>query len=466
MIKKDKYLKMDSLIRPRLNDFHGLPFTQDEVDFAIPFLDEDVPLYVDPFLLWKSPSLQDNSLHTALTNSFNHLGHIYLKGKEKEDSDYLIISSECQEVGLGTSKNKAGKQIGAKLSNEILSLYKNIPQVTKSGFTHFEEIQLFVDNISKDRISDITCNFIKSFLIDYTIEQCEKNSIPIDKVIINNVYDYKTNRFKDENVFLPINPVNKNPILLVPKRWLRYLPWISYDDYFGGYISKLVSQPNKFPDRVALLNYNRENYDVVQTYIKLKEKQSIDCKNDPLFKALPVLSINRKLNEIIALPSGNQNGNDKTYEDIICQMLATLFYPQLDFAKPQSRTDSGVLIRDLIFYNNRSYDFLKDIYDLFNCRQIVVELKNVKEVEREHINQLNRYLNQNFGSFGIIFTRNKPPKSIYKNTIDLWSGQRKCILILTDEDLKLMCTMFQGKQRIPIDVLKMKYIEFTRDLPS
>lgn len=457
---------MDNLVRPRLNDFHGLPFTQDEVDFAIPFLDEDVPLYVDPFLLWKSPSLQDNSLHTALTNSFNHLGHLFTKGREKEASDYLIISSECQEVGLGTSKNKLGKQIGAKLSNEILTLYKNIPQITKSGFTHFEEIQLFVDNISKDRISDITCNFIKSFLIDYTIEQCEKNSIPIEKVKIKHVYDYKSNAFKDEEVFLPLNPVNKNPILLVPKRWLRYLPWINYEDYFGGYISKLVSEPNKFPDRVALLNYNRENYDVVQTYIKLKEKQSIDCKNDPLFKALPVLSTNRKLKEILTLPSGNKNGNDKTYENVICQMLATLFYPQLDFAQPQSRTDSGVLIRDLIFYNNRSYDFLKDIYDLFNCRQIVVELKNVKEVEREHIYQLNRYLNQQFGSFGIIFTRNKPPKSVYKNTIDLWSGQRKCILILTDEDLKLMCTMFQGKQRLPIDVLKMKYIEFTRDLPS
>ena len=38
------------------------------------------------------------------------------------------------------------------------------------------------------------------------------------------------------------------------------------------------------------------------------------------------------------------------------------------------------MIRDLIFYNNRSYDFLKDIYDLYNCRQIVIELKNVKKV--------------------------------------------------------------------------------------
>lgn|SRR4030043_1873476 len=457
---------MDILVRPRLNDYHNLPFTQEEVDFGIPFLTEDVPLYVDPFLLWKSPSLQDNSLHTAITNSFNHLGHLFLKGEEKEAIEYLILSSECQEVGLGNSKNKVGKQIGTKVAKDILNLFKNIPQITKSGFSHFEEIQLFVDNISKDRTSDITCSFIKSFLIDFTIEQCEKHRIPLEKITISNVYDYKKNKFVDEDVFLPINPVKKDPILLVPKRWLRFLPWISYENYFSEYISKLVADPTKFPDRVSLLNYNRQNYDVVQTYIKLKEKQASDCKNDPLFKPLPILSANRKLKEIIALQTGNKNNSDKIYEETICQILASLLYPQLDFAEPQSRTDSGVLIRDLIFYNNRSYDFLKDIYDLYNCRQLVIELKNVKEVEREHINQLNRYLTNQFGNFGIIFTRNKPPRNIYKNTLDLWSGQRKCILILSDDELSLMVRIFRGKQRLPIDVIKMKYIEFTRDCPS
>lgn len=40
---------MDSIVRPRLNDYHGILLLQDKVDFAIPFLDEDIPLYVDPF---------------------------------------------------------------------------------------------------------------------------------------------------------------------------------------------------------------------------------------------------------------------------------------------------------------------------------------------------------------------------------------------------------------------------------
>ena len=166
------------LIRPRLNDFYNLAFTQEEVDFAIPFLDEDIPLCLDPFLLWKSPSLQDNSLHTAITNSFNHLGYLFNKGMENEAVEILIKLSECYEVGLGDSKKRKGTPIGKKTASNILFLFKDIPQINKSGFVHFEEIQLFVDQISKDRVSDIACNFIKSFLIDFTIEQCERWKCP------------------------------------------------------------------------------------------------------------------------------------------------------------------------------------------------------------------------------------------------------------------------------------------------
>lgn len=148
------------------------------------------------------------------------------------------------------------------------------------------------------------------------------------------------------------------------------------------------------------------------------------------------------------------------------QTMSSLLYPHLDFAKEQSRTDSGTQIRDLIFYNNRTFDFLSELYDTYDSRQLVLELKNVKTLEREHINQLNRYLTDSFGRFGIIFTRNKVPKNIFQNTIDLWSGQRRCILVLDDNDLKLMGEIYESKQRLPIEVIKRKYIEFTRSCPA
>jgi len=456
-----------SIIRPRLNDYHNIPFVQEEVDFAIPFVDEDIPLYVDPFLLWKSPSMQDNSLHLLITNSFNHLGYLVSKGKEKEAIELLIRASECDEVGLGNSKTKKGKRIGEKLAAKILNQFLSIPQLSKSGFVHFEEIQLLVDNFSKDRVSDISCNFIQSFLIDFTIEQCEEFGIPIEKVKLQNLYNPKKNSFGEEETHLPVNPDTKSPILFVPKRWLRYIPWINTDNYFNEYyIKNIHKDEGDLPDKIKLLNFNRHNYDIVKAYTAIREKQFENCKNDPLFNQIPITSAKRKTSTIIKLPTGKTDNADRKYEDNTCQLMASLLYPHLDFALEQSRTESGVLIRDLIFYNNTSTDFLKGIYEKYECRQIVFELKNVKEVSREHIFQLNRYLNNQFGKFGVIVTRNPPPKKVIKNTIDLWAGQRRCILILDDADLKLMTQVFESKQRNPIEVLKKKYIEFTRLCPS
>lgn len=456
-----------SIILPRLNDFYNIPITQEEVSFAIPFIDEDIPLYVDPFLLWKSPSMQDNSLHLSITNCFNQLGYLIGNGKEKEALNIIIRASECDEVGLGNSKTKTGKRIGEKLGLKILNQFSSIPQIQKNGFIHFEEIQLLVDNFSKDRVSDIACNFIQSFLIDYTIEQSEKYGIPIEKVKLTNLYNSKTNTFGEEETHLPVNPNTKTPIIFTPKRWLKHVPWINTDDYFNSYYVKNIhKEGDEFPDKIKLLNFNRQNYDMVQAYTSIKEKQIENCKNDPLFTQIPITSAKRKIATITKLPTGKTDNADRKYEDNACQLLTSLLYPHLDFANEQSRTDSGVLIRDLIFYNNISSDFLRDIYETYDCKQMVFELKNVKEVSRDHIFQLNRYLNDQFGRFGVIVTRNTPPKKVIRNTIDLWSGQRRCILILDDSDLKMMSQVFESKQRNPIEILKKKYIEFIRMCPS
>lgn len=136
-----------TLIRPRLTDFHGIHLSQDEIDFAIPYLDEDIPFCVDPFLLWKSPSQQDNALHSALINSFNHLGHLVLSGKDDKAIDLLIKSSECSEVGLGFSSKRKGVRIGEKIAKQILNLFIVIPEIKKNGFVH-KWVKSSVDSFS------------------------------------------------------------------------------------------------------------------------------------------------------------------------------------------------------------------------------------------------------------------------------------------------------------------------------
>ncbi|WP_454834354.1 hypothetical protein [Rahnella aceris] len=456
------------LFRPRLTDYHGIHKPQADLDFAIQFFDEDIPLYVDPFLLWKSPSLQDQSLHTAITNSFNHLNYLIKKQRDDEAIGTLINLSECPEVGLGVSTSRKGLKIGVKQATEILKLFTEIPEYSQFGFTHFEVIQLYVSGISKDRVSDIACNYIKSFLIDYTIEQCEINGIPTEGVILDSVYNYQKHIFdSNKRMLLPVNPKTKEPLIFTPKRWLRFNPWINYEDYFKSHCPRDdIYNPDEHEDRVKVLNFNRENYGVVEDYVKYKSLTSQDCQNDPLFSQIPVLSAKRKLGELIKLKTGKEDGADMRYEELSAALLATLFYPHLDFAQTQSRTESGRHIRDLIFYNNRDVDFLDEIFNEYDNRQLVIEMKNVKTIDRDHINQLNRYLQTNIGRFGIFLTRNPLPKAMFKNTVDLWSSQRKCIIAITDDDLKLMVDVYESKQRAPVEILKKKYIEFRRSCPS
>ena len=453
-----------SIVRPRLVDHFNIPITQEEVDFAIPFLDEDIPLFLDPFLLWKSPAQQDNALHVILINSFNHLGVLANQGNLSLARSTLINLSECVEVGLGMSKTKKGLRISEKTANDVLDLFKYIPQVKASGFTHFEEIQLYVSNISKDRISDIACNLLKSFLIDFTQNECKKYGIPMSNFDDISIYQSKTNGFADEGVSLPYNPEDNTPIILMPKRWLRYIPWINYEDYFKNSFAKANGETDR--ERVAVLDYNRRNYDVVKAYVSERERVQADCKNDPLFKQIPILSTKRTLGSIIKLPTGKTENADKQFEDGCVKLLASIMYPHMDFAQAQSRIESGSQIRDLIFYNNCSYPFLEQLYKDYDCRQIVFEMKNVEEVSSGHINQLNRYLSGQFGRFGVIVARNGLKKSVFRNTIDLWSGQRKCIICLDDEDLKQMVDVFESKQREPIEIVKKKFVEFIRACPS
>jgi hypothetical protein len=451
------------LIRPRLSDYYDLGIAQAECDFAIPFLDEDLPLHVDPFLLWRSPSLQDQALHTAMVAATDSLIRRFRTGQQAEMAALLAVLSECAEAGLGMSANRSGRRISIAQAHDVLSTLAAIPQIRDHGIGHIEVIQLVVDGIGKDRISDLTCSLLKSFLIDFTVEQAKKYGIPTESVLVTDIYNHQTGALGNEHVALPVSPETRRAVLLVPKRWLRYAPWIAVDSFFdGGYV-----QGEGVPtDRAAILLYNRSHYGLVESFIAQREAAAASCDADSVFKPLSVHSARRRFGALGKLPSGTLGGADKKYEELAASLLASVLYPYLDFAAEQVRTDSGAQIRDVIFYNTRTWDFLEDLREQYDSRQLVFELKNVAAIERDHINQLNRYMSDQFGRFGVLVTRHSPSPAMVKNLVDLWAGQRRCILVVTDQDLASMVTVYETKQRQPIEVLKKVYLDFVRRLPS
>lgn len=398
--------------------------------------------------------------------AFNNLGVLVRNGKISEAVEQLIIASECDEVGLGNSSSRKGKRIGEASARRILSLFQNIPYYRDNGFRHFEEIQLFVDDIGKDRVSDIACNFMKSFLIDYTHQECSNLGINMEKVEIDAVYSHDERKFKKIHTELPVHPNTSEPLLLVPKRWLRHVPWINYDSYFRDHCPQDdIAHEGEKLTKVKVLTYNRDNYGLISSFIHEKERTVDDCEYDPLFTQIPVLSARRKFSQIKKLPTGKAGGADMKYERAIGELLPSLLYPNLDFAQEQARTDDGVSIRDLIFYNSRNHEFLKEIMDDYGSRQITFEIKNVAQIKREHVDQLNRYLKDDLGKFGVFITRNPLKKAEQSRIINLWSGQRKAIVVLSDADIEQMVEVFDSKQRQPIDVLTRSYVQFKRQCP-
>jgi hypothetical protein len=132
----------------------------------------------------------------------------------------------------------------------------------------------------------------------------------------------------------------------------------------------------------------------------------------------------------------------------------------------EESTHLGTERRDIIYLNEAERSFLKHVRDQYGSQLLLFELKNVKAVEIDHINQVAAYLGARLGELGIIVTRNVPGQNIVVKTYSVYNDSRnmprKTILIVTDEDLESMIRLKQeGREgREPARVLQEIYRNF------
>jgi hypothetical protein len=457
------------LINPRLSDVFGMVIRQDEVDFVVPHLNEDLPLCLDPFLLWKSDRSDYQELHSAL---LKFIGEIQTQARAgRTTSAHMLLSEirEPSELGLGYCQNtKRGSAIGPVLRSAIVQLFRETPQLEDAGLDHIEILALLVPKIGEDRLGDITASVLKKWLADFTTQQCKDLGIPTQRYRLNG-WDGDRLDWRPFDARLPYDPADGSSVLLAPLDLLRRLPWINYPDYYKSTYSRLVLQAGQSMRTVAkenVLAYNRTNYNLVRRYVHHRENQSDACRPDPLFTPLQLDTLKRKATQIRALPPGRANGADKKFEALAFDLLSSLLYPELDLAGSQERTISGAHIRDIIFHNDGKTTFLQDLREMYRARQLVFELKNVASLETEHVNQLYRYLDdEEMGHYGILVSRKPPPRSVQQNIIDLHSSKRTAIICLDDSDIDLMVQLLDSRRR-PVEALRKKHVEFSRRLPK
>jgi hypothetical protein len=448
--------------------------SQYEVDFVIPRVGVDIPLGIDPFLLFKSRDTELASLHAQVINAFNH-GISLLRSGNIDVARSLYNFPEVAEIGLGyTRKSKHGSGVGEYLSELIIETLANSPALLERGIHHIEEMQLVSVGIGPDRVSDIAANLIKGFLIQYTQKQCRLWGIPITQgVPIPHVYDTSIDSWCDGYYDLPISPLDGTPILLVPRRIVRALPWINYDDFFRmeftAYLrskqvrTRLESKSKNPPQSATLskeqvIRITRDEIDRVNRYVAIKEKTASEAQPSLIY-----LDINGTCPETDALTTKLKqikpgNADAAQYQRVILEILNFLFSPELIDGELEVRTIDGTERRDIIFTNDSDQTFWSYLRSEHSSIVIMFETKNTEVLDNTHLNQTATYMGDRIGYFSVIVTKKPPDQSQQKKIFSIYndSHPRKVILVFSDNDIVQMLTMkCQGSD--PIRYVQKQY---------
>ena len=449
-----------------LNKVLNIPIRQEDVDFVMPDVDVDRRLGIDPFLLYRSSRPDFQQAHDQLLKFFNFVLQ-NIKGGDLTRAEYLLLCPEPREIGLGyTRYGTRGSGVGPELAREIAYTFSNSPALLLRGLRHIEELQLICSGIGPDRVSDIAANILKLFLIDYTQEQCRSWNIPIIKdVPINHYFDFNNFDWRDGYFDLPINPSTESALLLVPRRILRILPWINYDDYLGEYnraflrpvsrSSSLRLKPRSSPrkgtpqkeegqeavptPKPQVCQVTAQNTAALDTYIERKEREAANAAPTELSTLQDIAKLKEHANslnqELASVNPGNEDAYK--YQDLVHRILTFCFHPHLADGKPQERTYSGTLIRDLVFSNEGARNFWRYIMQAYGSFLIVFELKNKTDISGSDIDQIATYLGDTMGRFGILVSRTDEGRASFnrRKTVFNKDSTRKVILHLTDKDL-------------------------------
>jgi hypothetical protein len=429
--------------------------SQYEVDFVIPRVGIDLPLGIDPFLLFKSRDREYGQLHNLVLDAFNAGVNALRRGANAEASR-IFDFPEVPEIGFGyTRSGKRGSGVGTFLSGLIIETLAGSPGLQERGVKHIEEMQLVSAGIGPDRISDVAANILKRFLIDYTKRQCEIWHLPMERQVpVSHIFQPSSGGWEDSYEDLPVSPVDGSPILLVPRRLVRALPWINYDDFlrteFSAYLkakresvrlSRTVPKEGAGEQPAAkaeVVTITRNDINLVERYVRSREHQSADAH--PAFDYIDEDSCREAealKNRLGGIPSGREHAAD--YQRLVLEALNYLFNPELIDGQPEVRTIDGTERRDIIFTNDSDEPFWQYVRTEHSGILVMFEAKNTEDLDMAAVNQTATYLGDRIGRLGIIATRKVPAETIQRKLFSVWNDSapnRKVILTLSDTHLR------------------------------
>lgn len=223
----------------------------------------DLPLFVDPFLLFNSEREEYQQLHIQI------IGYLkFLRDKSSEgkiDRGLLrewFTFSEVKQNWLGYSESGnsgsgLGLQFAHALNNNLHDFFANFGEEEVTKGSHLEKLTLIEGKVGRDNISDFATNLIKCYLLEYTqtlaqkyIDEGSRRRVSVERVCFN----YGTEVWEPSSFDLPW--YGEDYVLLTPKDILtKDENWISRGDLIGTNYDEIVSSVPNYQLRARINNY-------------------------------------------------------------------------------------------------------------------------------------------------------------------------------------------------------------------
>ncbi len=207
-------------------------------------LDVDSHLHIDPLLLKNCNVSEFVGAYDEFLDYFNKFLHLVPHVKANNDTDRFyrqIVSRftfrEIPNTGLGFSKtNTKGRGISGALSHQLADTAIDIISAGYKDSEVFLLMPIFEDNISVDRISDMTIAILFQRIVSYTARISEEMGIKTFKC---------STKTGDNSILLPV--YNRKPVLFLPTEILASIPIATSRDE----IDDVLNYNNKLKTRVA-----------------------------------------------------------------------------------------------------------------------------------------------------------------------------------------------------------------------
>lgn len=212
----------------------------------------DLPLFIDPFLLFNSDNPTYHRLHEEIIQYLRFLKGMSESGRINEGLLWSWFSfPEVKQNWLGyslegNSGSGLGIDFGRALHQNLHSIFSDFGQEAITRSSHLEKLCLIKDGVGRDNISDFTTNLIKKYLLEYSQTFALQYLVPKQrrKVAVTKVrFNYSTRSWHSDTYELPY--YGSDFVILTPKDILtKDDTWINKSDLVRDFDDIANAIPN------------------------------------------------------------------------------------------------------------------------------------------------------------------------------------------------------------------------------